>query len=410
MRLLPSRAIQGDVMTLFAVNIIIMLVGFGMYKLLPSLFGQSAFYEYSLAKRFQAFALPLSLCGLGTILPRNIARCRENARQYLAAGFVVVGLSVAATFAIALFMWQFAITLAKKWEIYQIFLFLSVPPLLSGLFFSYFRGMGEIRKGVLALLVFNVVAPLGAILFSGTLRQFAIYNSVLSGIAGLFFAYRIFYRPRNKVISQLRSCTPKLALQGLGRVPGDASFQLLLTAPVLIAARYADVESAGTVAFMVATLTLMAFPLKPLSTVLLTEVARSPSPDHTKGMFQKVVMSTTLVGVIACVAFYMASGHYFKYFGIFTEIGSVAALSLAAFGYIFYIAVRSFLDALGSAGAPSVPPSLGLIAFMVGYAASLAADISGASSLLFSLALGTSVMASSVLIMATKRLDYGTRS
>lgn len=407
--MLPPRAVQGDVATLFAANIIIMLVAFSLYKILPSMFGQSAFYEYSLAKRFQAFALPLSLCGLGTVLPRDIVRCREKAQAYFAAGILVVGFSLMATLAISLVIWHYAMTLEEKWGIYLVFLFLCVPPLLSGLFFSYFRGMGEIRNGVFALLVFNLLTPVVAVVLSGSLREFAAYNAALSGFAALAYARTIFRGVGSPAMAHFRPYAPKLAIEGLARVPGDAFFQLLLTAPVLISAQYSDVESAGTVAFMIATLTLMAFPLKPLSTVLLTEVAKSSSVDRARRIFQRVVIATALMGSIVCGVFFLASGHYFAYFGLPMEPGSAGAFCLAAFGYIVYIAVRSFVDALGATGAPSVAPSMGLFAFIAGYFATSAAGVGGANSVLIPLAIGNAVMATSALIMAGGRLGYRIR-
>lgn len=392
---------------MFAANVIIMLVAFALYKVLPNMFGQSAFYEYSLAKRFQAFALPLSLCGLGTVLPRDIVRCREKAKEYLAAGMVVAVFSLTATFVVSLFIWHYAVTLDEKWGIYVVFLLLCAPPLLSGLFFSYFRGMGEMRSGVYALLVFNLLTPVIAVLLSNSLREFAAYNSVLSGLGGLAYARSIFCRSGSPAMADIRFYARRFAMHGLARVPGDAFFQLLLTAPVLLSARYADVESAGTVAFMIATLTLMAFPLKPFSTVLLTEVAKSRELVRARHIFRKVVLATALVGIIVCGTFYFASGYYFSYFGLPTESGSTIPFCVAAFGYIFYIAVRSFVDALGAAGAPSVPPSMGLLAFIAGYGASLAAGIGGANSVLVPLAIGTSVMAASSLFMAARKLGFG---
>jgi O-antigen/teichoic acid export membrane protein len=220
-----------------------------------SLFGPPGFGVYQVARRTLAVVSYPLMCGIGTSLPRYMARDagnRRNIGSWLVAA-AVVGLSLEVTFLGAAALradwfggWTFG-------EVSHRGLVFSLLIAIGGQFFynlayAALRGLTRFRSAAQFQVVNGAIVPIMSVLCAGgrVERALSITGIGWAVIGGAVFSWicRDFVRPF-PAPSEVRISAWNLLVFGAPRVPGEIALFGLFALPVYAAVHRGDIVEAG---------------------------------------------------------------------------------------------------------------------------------------------------------------------
>jgi O-antigen/teichoic acid export membrane protein len=318
-----------------------------------------AFSEYALTRRNISFLQPLLMIGLGVAVPRYVS-IHPKRDSFLPASLMLI--------TIVSFFFLLVLTLGKgffsdlffgDYYYYQNYI-LPLCILLIGygyhaILYGYLRGKKEVYFSNLIQLVNIGLLPISVLLYTQNVQHLLLLNGGFLLISCLIFGLYVFIK--QKIQLNIQSCweDAKLMLNfGLPRVLGDFALLAMLTFPTyIVLSLQKNVLTGGDVAYSITLLNLVGAAFGPLSLVLLPEIGgflAEKRIDLIKKRFYVFVLSGITLTVIGYLIFYFF--HEFilnlllgkDYRNEIFEIAQIVLLG--SFGYVLYIILRSFLDAI----------------------------------------------------------------
>ncbi len=317
-----------------------------------------AFSEYTLSRRNISFLQPLLMIGLGVAVPRYVS-IHPKRDSFLPASLILMTivstlfllvLTLGSRFFSNLFFGDF------KYQNYILPLcILLIGYGFHAILYGYLRGKKEVYFSNLIQLVNIGLLPISVLLYTQNVQQILLLNGLFLLVSCLIFGLYVFIKRQIKL--DIQSCweDAKLMLNfGLPRILGDFALLAMLTFPTyIVLSLQKNVLTGGDVAYSITLLNLVGAAFGPLSLVLLPEIGgflAEKRIDLIKKRFYVFVLSGIILTLIGYLTFYffhevilnllLGIDHRQEIF----EIAQIVLLG--SFGYVLYIILRSFLDAI----------------------------------------------------------------
>jgi O-antigen/teichoic acid export membrane protein len=317
-----------------------------------------AFSEYTLSRRNISFLQPLLMIGLGVAVPRYVS-IHPKRDSFLPASLILMSI-VSLLFLLVLTLGSGLFSnLFFGDETYQNYI-LPLCILLIGygyhaILYGYLRGKKEVYFSNLIQLVNIGFMPISVLLYTQNVQQLLLLNGVFLLVSCLIFGLYVFIK--RQIQLDFQSCweDAKLMLNfGLPRILGDFALLAILTFPTyIVLSLQKNVLAGGDVAYSITLLNLVGAAFGPLSLVLLPEIGgflAEKRIDLIKKRFYVFVLSGIILTLIGYLTFYffhefilnllLGKDHRNEIFDI------AQVVLLGSFGYVLYIILRSFLDAI----------------------------------------------------------------
>lgn len=317
-----------------------------------------AFSEYTLSRRNISFLQPLLMIGLGVAVPRYVS-IHPKRDSFLPASLILMSI-VSLLFLLVLTLGSGLFSnLFFGDETYQNYI-LPLCILLIGygyhaILYGYLRGKKEVYFSNLIQLVNIGFLPISVLLYTQNVQQLLLLNGVFLLVSCLIFGLYVFIK--RQIQLDFQSCweDAKLMLNfGLPRILGDFALLAILTFPTyIVLSLQKNVLAGGDVAYSITLLNLVGAAFGPLSLVLLPEIGgflAEKRIDLIKKRFYVFVLSGIILTLIGYLTFYffhefilnllLGKDHRNEIFDI------AQVVLLGSFGYVLYIILRSFLDAI----------------------------------------------------------------
>lgn len=298
------------------------------------------------------------MMGLGVAVPRYMS-IHQKRDSYLPTALCIMG-GVGLFFIVALFLTRdFMAHLFFGDSNYQFLIFPLVVLLVAygfhSIFYGYLRGKGQVYLANVFQLVNIGISPVVVLLCAQEVEQYMYLNALFIFVSVLFFSVFIFRQNRiefNRSIFKEDSSV--LLSYGLPRVFGDFALLALLTIPAYIVLSVQhDLLAGGDIAYAITLFNLVGAAFGPLSLVLLPEISKFLAESKFELIKQRFYffvlasLALTALGYLIFIAFNniilsLLLGDNFR-----PEIVEIAkVVLLGCFGYVIYIVLRSFLDAI----------------------------------------------------------------
>jgi O-antigen/teichoic acid export membrane protein len=240
------------------------------------------------------------------------------------------------------------------------FLILPLVVLLVGygfhsIFYGYLRGKGQVLWANGFQLLNIGILPVMVLAVSKDVQQYLYFNALFIFASSLFFSGFVFYK--NSIAFNLKlfkEDSSVLLSYGIPRVFGDFALLALLTIPTYIVLYVQhDLLAGGDIAYALTLFNIVGAAFGPLSLVLLPEISKFLSESKFNLIKQRFYffvfasVALTALGYLIFVGFHhfilsLLLGSNYR-----PEIFEIAkVVLLGSFGYVVYIVLRSFLDAI----------------------------------------------------------------
>ena len=342
----------------FGIEFLILLLGFFIFRIANEKLNGVGFSEFTLSRRNISFLQPLLMMGLGVAVPRYMS-IHQKKDSYLPTALCIMG-GVGLFFIVALFLARGFVAHLFFGDLNYQFLILPLVVLLvsygfHSILYGYLRGKGQIYSANVFQLVNIGIAPVSMLLCAQDVEQYMYLNALFIFVSGLFFAVFIFRQNRIEFSrSVLKEDSIVLLSYGLPRVFGDFALLALLTIPAYIVLSVQhDLLAGGDIAYAITLFNLVGAAFGPLSLVLLPEISNflvESKFNLIKQRFYFFVLASlalTAFGYLVFIGFHhtilsMLLGANYR-----PEIFEISkVVLLGSFGYVIYIVLRSFLDAI----------------------------------------------------------------
>ena len=342
----------------FGTEFFILFLSFVIFRVANERMADIAFSEYTLSRRNISFLQPLLMIGLGVAVPRYVS-IHPKRDSFLPASLILMTivstlfllvLTLGSRFFSNLFFGDF------KYQNYILPLcILLIGYGFHAILYGYLRGKKEVYFSNLIQLVNIGLLPISVLLYTQNVQQILLLNGLFLLVSCLIFGLYVFIKRQIKL--DIQSCweDAKLMLNfGLPRILGDFALLAMLTFPTyIVLSLQKNVLTGGDVAYSITLLNLVGAAFGPLSLVLLPEIGgflAEKRIDLIKKRFYVFVLSGIILTLIGYLTFYffhevilnllLGIDHRQEIF----EIAQIVLLG--SFGYVLYIILRSFLDAI----------------------------------------------------------------
>jgi O-antigen/teichoic acid export membrane protein len=362
-----------------------------LYRLLAVRTGTDGFASYSLAKQAVNLLFPVVTVGLVGGLPRYLALRRETEGHpprgaYLLAALGISGAVTASSVAVALLAPGATAQVLFGGEAGRSLVAGSAALLVGTatfyVAFGYFRGELHITTGnVLQVLGVGLLPPVLVLALPGAsiATLVALMGLGLAVLSIGFIAKPIVQGVVAAHVPELREAGRRLLDYGGRRVPGEiAQLALFALVPVL-AAHVAGLREVAFLGAALQVVNLLAVALNPLGVVLLPSVAQrwATDPRRTSRQIAQLAAMSVHVGLFASVQVFIFAGIAIEAWlgSNFAGAGPLVRVALIAVGpYVFYLSMRSSLDAVAVRSYNARSNIAGLATFIAVAAVLLATD------------------------------------
>ena len=363
-----------------------------LYRLLAVKTGTHGFASYALAKQAVNLLFPVVTVGLVGGLPRYLALRRDtnghpSKGAYLIAALGISGTVTAASVAVALLAPDATAALLFGGDA-GASLVAGSAALLVGtaafyVAFGYFRGELRITTGnVLQVLGVGLLPPALVLALPGAsiATLVGLMGLGLAAMSLASIAVPIVKGAAAARVPELRDAGRRLLDYGGRRVPGEiAQLALFALVPVL-AAHVAGLREVAFLGAALQVVNLLALTLNPLGVVLLPSVAQrwASDPARTARQIAQLAAMALHVGLFATVQVFVFAGIALEaWLGPnFAGAGPLVRVALIAVGpFVFYLAMRSSLDAAAVRSYNARSNIAGLAVFAAVAAVLLALDV-----------------------------------
>ncbi len=302
----------------FATEFMVLASQLLVYKLAAHFLGKTGFSEYAVARRTISLIYPVPVLGVAVALPRYVAHAigggnGSRSERYFGAAIWCMGLGLlACVLLMNAFSRMFAYIFFAGKQYANLVLPLSillVGLVLHTLAYSYFRGCLEMRRAnVLQLVNYGIVED---------------------------------------VFSEAK----ELLRYGIQRLPGDFLQMALLGLPVAFVAHSSGIQRAGSTAFGISILTLVASMFSPLGLVLLPKATRMFAKEATEEInlhVTQIARLTAMFSLSVTVIVFLFAGTFVRVCvgPGFVQIAEIIRVVIwAAVPYGLYFVLRGVVDA-----------------------------------------------------------------
>jgi O-antigen/teichoic acid export membrane protein len=354
------KPIFKDILLTFITQAITLAAFFFIYRLIAKNFGPEGVGEYSLVKRVIGFLQAPLLLGLNIGIPRYVAISRNEKERssYIKAGVLVVTVfSLIFLVFINIFKSLFAEIFFGTANYINLTLPLSfflAGLILHNLVYSYFRGRSFI-KTFNSLQVVNIaLVPIGILLIikNVTIDNIIMLVGIITLIISLtFFLYYIkdFFISIDKL--QFKSSLKELLSYGIPRVPGDFAFAGLMSLGPILGAHFATIKEVGYLSLSQSLLGILGAAVAPLGLVLLPKVsnlisqAREKEIRESLNFFIGAFLQCSIFICFQLMIFIDVIVNHWLGYEFITAIPVLRIVFVSIIFYVFYVAMRSILDA-----------------------------------------------------------------
>ena len=342
----------------FGIEFLILLLGFFIFRLANEKLNSEGFSEFTLSRRNISFLQPLLMLGLGVAVPRYMS-IQQKRDSFLPAALTIMT-AVGLLFVVALFLSRNFIAHMFFGSENYYFLILPLVVLLVGygfhsIIYGYLRGKGQVLWANGFQLLNIGILPVAVLAVSEDVQQYLYFNALFIFASSLFFSGFVFYK--NSIEFNLKlfqEDSSVLLSYGIPRVFGDFALLALLTVPtyIVLYVRH-DLLAGGDIAYALTLFNIVGAAFGPLSLVLLPEISKFLSESKFNLIKQRFYffvfasVALTALGYLIFVGFHhfilsLLLGSNYR-----PEIFEIAkVVLLGSFGYVVYIVLRSFLDAI----------------------------------------------------------------
>lgn len=342
----------------FGTEFFILILSFVIFRIANERMSDVAFSEYALSRRNISFLQPLLMIGLGVAVPRYVSIYPKR-DSFLPSSLILI--------VIVSFLFLIGMTLGSSFFSkvffgdlsYQAYI-LPLCILLIGygfhaILYGYLRGKKEVYFSNVIQLVNIGFLPISVLLFTSNVELLLLLNGLFLLVSCVIFGLIIFFKRQIKLDKQSFIEDAELMLKfGLPRILGDFALLAMLTFPAyIVLSLQQNVLSGGDIAYSITLLNLVGAAFGPLSLVLLPEIGgflAEKRIDLIKKRFYVFVLSGISLTVIGYLTFYffhelilnllLGKDHRNEIFR------TAQIVLLGSFGYVLYIILRSFLDAI----------------------------------------------------------------
>jgi O-antigen/teichoic acid export membrane protein len=342
----------------FFVEFLVLLLGFLVFRLASEKLAEVGFSEFTLARRNISFLQPLLMLGLGVAVPRYMS-INKDRDSYLPSGLMMM-MGIGILFLLALFAFRNVISILFFGNAEYNFLILPLALLLvtygfHSIIYGYLRGKGEMYLANVFQLINIGIVPVLIMFFAQDVAFYMYFSALTIGIVSVVFSVLIFLKNQIKFNrSLLKEDSMELLGYGMPRIFGDFALLALLTIPAYVVLYLQhNLSAGGDIAYAITLFNLVGAAFGPISLVLLPEISKflvESRIDLISKRFYFFVFSSlllTVAGYLIFILFHesilnLLLGKNYRH-----EIFEIArVILLGSFGYVMYIVLRSFLDAI----------------------------------------------------------------
>jgi O-antigen/teichoic acid export membrane protein len=348
-----------------------------VYRELAHLSGKEAFALFAIGRRTVSLVAPVFLAGLGTALPRFVARSNGanrgiSERYFGAASAFVLCVALIGSVVLCSFRAFFAYLLFGSGSYAYLIVpltFMVCGVVLHSVVYAYFRGMLQMVKANVLELVNLGLIPVGALLvYPHSMPAMFLFCGLGWIICATVALFKAPWRAIGWHPQQLR----ELFTYGIQRLPGDFLHLALLTLPATLLAHSAGLTYAGALAFATSFLTLQAALFGPASLVLLPRASHMVAHGNFDELRSHVIAAIKLVTLasfaLAVLVEFGASRLVLAYMGQgYEDVASgLRLVALATVPYALYCILRGLIDAYHEFALNSWNNFLAIILFLAG--------------------------------------------
>jgi len=351
-----------DVALTMGTEFTVMVFGLVLVSLSGRWLGPTALAEFLLLRRLTAWLISATLLGLATGLPRYVARATANhtrqcntyflgASACLMLSSICIGLALMAGRRIFA-GWLFG-------DSHRANLVLALSLMVIGLaaqtaVYGYYRGLLAMVRANTIQVCNLALIPLAVVLVLYRSHSVALMVSTigcLTVVSAALFAVPIFRRLTRLHLSELAPCVSELLHYGIPRVPGDFGAAALLALGPVVATHYVPMARVSSLLLGLSMLMVTGYAAGPLGVVLLSKVSMMLAQgrmEQVRVRLGHLLVAVPELSVFVCAQLIVFADVVVRIWvgpQFLQDIDVIRLLALAVPPYLFYMALRSTIDA-----------------------------------------------------------------
>ncbi len=325
--------------------------------------GPRVLSEYLLLRRVLSWAVSGTLLGMATGLPRYVAhaaghRGRDEPTYFLAASICMIPTAVIAGALMVLYRGVFA-----RWffgDRQETGLVMALALLLLGFaihhaVYGYYRGLLDMTRANLLELCNTALLPLAVVLVlfrSEPIGAMMFAMGGLMAVISALFAVPVLLQLRQRAgASTLRTRCGELLQYSVPRVPGEFGSTALTALGPIMAAHYMNIAQVSPLLLGLNMLMVTGYAAGPLGMLLLSKVSMMlgrNQHDEVQSRLRLLVAAVMEVSVFTCIQLAVFADVVVRAWvgpGYEDQMGVIRLVLLAIPPYLFFVALRSTIDA-----------------------------------------------------------------
>jgi O-antigen/teichoic acid export membrane protein len=355
-----------DVMITIFGQIIVLIVAFGLNKVLSVRLGTAGFGEYNIIKRTTDIITYIMLTGMGIAIPKYLATHRERGDKETIARYTISGLLIITLLSLILII----VLLLLRVSFAQILFGTNgydsyIPAMLLYAFslsltnfaYSYFRGMDSFYKYNLTQIIVQLVTLILAIIFGGNVLTLIYVWGLVIGCYGIYTCLSIsisHYQKANIKLfkMELKPYIKELASFCIPRIPGEFILFGFTGIPLILINKTLGIETTAYFSVAISINTLINPFFSFVGLVLLPLVSKSVVSNEFSAAVKKVKVLGVIYFLVATLAIlFIVTFTPFVINILFSpnflpSIPIIHIMILAVLPNAFYLLLRNPLDAV----------------------------------------------------------------
>ena len=352
-----------DLTLTMATEFSVLTAGLILVSLFGRLLGTVGLGEYLLLRREASWLLTGVLLGMGNALPRYIGYsvkkpAGERHAYFLAGASCLMGFTILVSVVLYVGRQYFAHLLFGNAQLAGLILPLCF--MLTGLAaqtaaFGYYRGVLAMKRANAIQVVHFAIIPIAVVAVLYPTHSVALILSVSGGltvIAAALFARPIFREIARSPLPKLRPYATELMRYGVARVPGDFGAAALFAIGPLITTHYLPMTEVAYLLLGSNFLLVMGYTAGPLTVVLLSKFSMMLGQNRlaeVRESLEHLVRAVLDISVFASLQLVVFADVLVRVWvgpRFLPGISIIRLLILAIPPYLFYMALRSSIDAV----------------------------------------------------------------
>lgn len=356
----PLRGVGRDILITTLAQVGIAVGGLLLYRLLAVKKGAEGVAVYSLIKQNVVFVWPLIMLGMQAAIPRYIALGRGRAgavEGYLLAAVALTGATTVAVSVLAFASPSDTASLlfgdSGRTKLVFPLVATLVATVALEVVYGYYRGQSNFLMANAVRLVSVAAFPVVLLIVAGDRSIETLISLMAAGV--LVSAVLTAFRPLTRAaraVSPARAVAAGRTLidYGYRRIPGDVASVVLFAVPTVLAAHFVPLHRVAYLSTGLYVMAMISIAFQPIGMVFLPLLARLCATDWGAARRHVSMLATSAIHIaifvtpqmvlFADVAVRVWLGPEFK------DAGTIIAILAAPAGaYVFYVVLRSALDA-----------------------------------------------------------------